>query len=117
MEDSVKKNIKEKKVHFADISIHTFPKKPDHPEKVDKTISTPPKPVRRLGLRKKLQKSSTSEQSKLGTQQNPNDMRNNKDQFFASMIPDPRPISTESEDDLVHGLISPVPLSTTHPSV
>ena len=96
-------NIKGKKVHFAEnISIHTFLPKPDHLEKADETtvMSTPPKPVQRLGLRKRLQKSSTSEPSKSSTQQNPNNMRNKKDQFFASMIPDPKPISSESEDDL-----------------
>ena len=47
-----------------------------------------------------MQKSSTSEQLKSGTKQNLNDMRKKKDEFFSSMIPDPRPISTESEDDL-----------------
>ena len=103
MEQSVEKNIKEEKVHFADnISIHTFPPKPDHPEKADETtvMSTPLKPVQRLGLRKRLQKSSTNEPLKLSSQQNPNNVRNKKDQFFASMIPDPKPISSKSEDDL-----------------
>ena len=65
MEESVEKNMKGKKVHFANhISIHTFPPKPDHSEKVDKTISTPPKPVQRLGLRNRLQKSSMTQPSK-----------------------------------------------------
>ena len=69
-------------------------------KKVDETICTPLKPVQRLGLRKRLKKSSTSEQSKSGTKQNLNDMRKKKDEFFSSMFPDPRPISTKSEDDL-----------------
>ena len=41
-----------------------------------------------------------SEESKSVTKQNPNDMMKKKHEFFSSMIPDPMPISTDSEDDL-----------------